>query len=110
MGKSRLVRLSDLRQAYRLIHDCRDVGHDPETWPRVLSQKLPRIVNAQIGLPGEIALGLPGQHAPAVAFADHGWLMPAHRALWQHCVASRCRWAFSPTRFRPGPALRRGDL
>ena len=37
MAKSDLLRVQDVRDAYRLIGDCRDLGRDPGLWfPRVL--------------------------------------------------------------------------
>jgi hypothetical protein len=37
MGKSDLLRVQDVRDAYRLIGECRDLGNDPALWfPRML--------------------------------------------------------------------------
>jgi hypothetical protein len=32
MAKSDLLRVNDVRAAYRLIGDCRDLGSDPALW------------------------------------------------------------------------------
>jgi hypothetical protein len=32
MGTSDLLRVQDVRDAYRLIGECRDVGSDPALW------------------------------------------------------------------------------
>ncbi len=83
MGKSGRVRLREIRLAYRLIHDCRDVGHNPAAWPVVLAERLPLLVDAQLCLVGELEVGRPGHPARADALAEHGWPSPSDRALWQ---------------------------
>jgi DNA-binding CsgD family transcriptional regulator len=82
MRKSGRVRLSDLRRAYRLIHDCRDVGHDVKAWKTVLVEGLTRLVEAQVAAAGEIGAETPGQPPRLVQTADCGWLEPVHRENW----------------------------
>lgn len=40
MSKSKSLRLSDVRAAFRLVGDCRDVGRDPAAWNAVLVRGL----------------------------------------------------------------------
>jgi hypothetical protein len=46
MSKSARVRIHEIRAAYRLIHDCRDVGHDPDVWPMIVARGTAPLVNA----------------------------------------------------------------
>ena len=32
MSKSDRLRLPEVRQVFRLLGDCRDLGHDPQAW------------------------------------------------------------------------------
>src|SRR4051794_8409380 len=43
MSKSRLLPLDDVRAAFRLVGDCRDVGRDREAWNGVLVRGLTRL-------------------------------------------------------------------
>ena len=79
MRKSGRVRLKDLRQAYRLIHDCRDAGHDHRAWPVILVEGLARLVDAQVVVMGEIGLGEPGVPARVRSIAESGWRRPSDR-------------------------------
>jgi DNA-binding CsgD family transcriptional regulator len=82
MGKSGRVRFSDLRKAYRLIHECRDLGHDPTAWPRHAIEQLTQLVGSQVGVVVEFRLGEPGEPPGITLLHDHGWLTPGHRAHW----------------------------
>ena len=83
MRKSGRVRFSDLRQAYRLIHECRDVGHDPEAWPKHLVGGLTRLVDGQVCVANEIGVERPGLPRRLVHWADCGWLSPDHGQNWK---------------------------
>ena len=65
MGKSGRVRLVDLTGT-RLIHDCRDVGHDPAAWPAVLGEGKIRLIDCPLVLVGQVVLGR------AAAESQHG--------------------------------------
>lgn len=53
MGKSDLLRVQDVRDAYRLIGECRDLGSDPALWHRRMLEGLCRLVGAPQGTGGE---------------------------------------------------------
>jgi DNA-binding CsgD family transcriptional regulator len=90
MGKSGRVRFADLRSAYRLIHECRDLGHDPAAWPRHAIEQLTRLVGAQVGLVIQFRLAGPGEPPGVSVLHDHGWLTPRHRAYWyEHNILRR---------------------
>lgn len=46
VGKSDLLRTQDVRDAYRLIGECRDLGADPAGWHRRMFEGLCRLVGA----------------------------------------------------------------
>jgi DNA-binding CsgD family transcriptional regulator len=46
MGKSDLLRIQDVRDAYRLIGECRDLGADPAGWHPHMFEGLCRLVGA----------------------------------------------------------------
>jgi hypothetical protein len=43
MAKTDLLRVSDVREAYRLIGECRDHGSDPAAWQAHMFQGLSRM-------------------------------------------------------------------
>ena len=46
MSKSGQLRLQDIRDAYRLVGDCRDLGSDPVLWHGRMLEGLTRLVGA----------------------------------------------------------------
>ena len=63
MTKSNLLRVHEVRDAYRLIGECRDLGHDPTLWHRRMFEGLSQLIGA-----------------PAVSGGEGKWLRP-HRAV-----------------------------
>jgi DNA-binding CsgD family transcriptional regulator len=53
MGHSQRLRLRDLRDAYRLIGQCQEVGADPVEWRQVMLLGVARLVDAPLALGGE---------------------------------------------------------
>jgi DNA-binding CsgD family transcriptional regulator len=53
MRKSDLLRLQDVRDAYRLIGECRDLGHEPALWQMRMFAGLCRLVGADKASGGE---------------------------------------------------------
>jgi DNA-binding CsgD family transcriptional regulator len=53
MRKSDLLRLRDVRDAYRLIGDCRDLGSEPALWQMQMLSGLCHLVGAPVGTGGE---------------------------------------------------------
>src|SRR5215831_16004140 len=97
MSKSGRVRLSDLRNAYRLIHECRDLGHDATAWPRHAVERLTRLVGAQVGVAAEFRPTEPEELPGTRLFHDHGWSSPRNRDYWfQHYVRNG-EYAQAPT-------------
>jgi DNA-binding CsgD family transcriptional regulator len=90
MGKSERVRFADLRQAYRLIHECRDLGHDVAAWSRHAVEQITRLIGTQIGIMAEPRFGASGELLGTTLLHDHGWSSPRQRAFWyQHYIVER---------------------
>jgi len=53
MGHSQRLRLRDLRDAYRLIGECQEVGADPVEWRQVMLQGVSHLIDAPLALGGE---------------------------------------------------------
>jgi DNA-binding CsgD family transcriptional regulator len=53
LGQADLLRVQDVRDAYRLIGECRDLGSDPALWHRRMLEGLCRLVGAPQGSGGE---------------------------------------------------------
>jgi hypothetical protein len=53
MGKSDLLRVRDVRDAYRLIGECRDLGGEPALWQMRILEGLGQLVGAAAGAGGE---------------------------------------------------------
>jgi hypothetical protein len=48
MGRSNRLRLSDVRAAFRLVGECRDLGADSAAWRRHMSEGLRRLAGARV--------------------------------------------------------------
>ena len=53
MAKSDLLRFQDVRGAYRLIGECRDVGSDPALWHRRMFEGLCQLIGTPAAVGGE---------------------------------------------------------
>ena len=72
MAKSDLLRLQDVRDAYRLIGECRDLGSDPALWcPRML-EGLCRLIGAPMATGGEGQWSRPRRPVQVMSAFDVG--------------------------------------
>jgi DNA-binding CsgD family transcriptional regulator len=53
VSKSDLLRVQDVREAYRLIGDCRDLGADPVLWQPRMVEGACRLIGAPVSVGGE---------------------------------------------------------
>src|SRR5690348_17295497 len=53
MRKSDLLRVRDVRDAYRLIGECRDLGSEPALWQVRMLEGLCQLIGAAVGSGGE---------------------------------------------------------
>ena len=74
MAKSDLLRFQDVRDAYRLIGECRDLGGDPALWLRRMLEGLCRIIGAPAAAGGEGRVG-------AIPVFDTGFDPSGHERL-----------------------------
>ena len=74
MAKSDLLRFQDVRDAYRLIGDCRDLGGDPALWQRRMLEGLCRLIGAPAAAGGEGRVG-------AISVFDTGFDPSGHERL-----------------------------
>ncbi len=101
VGQSQRLRLDDVRQALRLVGDCRDLGHDPDAWLGRAAAGLGPLCGAGPVLtfllpPG----GFRDSHAVR-SFQDAGWDRPAHRAVClEYTQANQFQQDASFQRFR----------
>jgi DNA-binding CsgD family transcriptional regulator len=100
MRKSQRVRLSELRRAYRLIYECREVGHDLAAWPKVMAEGLVTLIDTQVAIVGKIIIDR-GKPPRNVHLADRGWASPQFRDVWyeRHAVGHDYRGRETFTRF-----------
>jgi hypothetical protein len=97
MSKSGRLHLSDVRNAFRLIHECRDLGHDPAAWTRHAVERLTRLAGAQVGVVADLRPAEPEGMPGGRVFHDSGWSSPRHRAYWfDHNISNR-EYAQTPT-------------
>lgn len=84
MCKSQRLRLHDVRDVFRLVNECCELGADPLAWRQHMVERLTRLLNADIASYGEGVVvgdhGAPGwlQHTMAISF---GWPNESDRAI-----------------------------
>jgi DNA-binding CsgD family transcriptional regulator len=66
MGKSHSLRLGDVRAAFRLVGECRDLGADSAAWRRHMAEGLGRPAGARVMMVGEVRW--PRLHRPISIF------------------------------------------
>lgn len=77
-SKSNRLRLKDLREIYRLIGQCRDVGDDAPAWRRHLLEGLCQLTGAQVGICATLkGFGSPDQRI--LHAVELGWDGPVER-------------------------------
>lgn len=81
MRKSDLLRARDVRDAYRLIGDCRDLGNEPTLWQTRMFTGLCQLVGAAVGTGGEGFWMRPAHPIQPLSFIEVGFDSRA-RELW----------------------------
>src|SRR2546426_11394732 len=72
MAKSDLLRVQDVRDAYRLIGESRDLGSDPALWHRRMLEGLCRLIGAPVGGGGEGRWVRPHRAVEAISAFEAG--------------------------------------
>jgi DNA-binding CsgD family transcriptional regulator len=84
MSKSDLLRFHDVRDAYRLIGECRDLGGDPVLWHRQMLEGLCRLVGARAATGGEGRWPRPHRDIEATFAVDVGLGSRGHDLYWAY--------------------------
>jgi DNA-binding CsgD family transcriptional regulator len=72
MSKADLLRFRDVRDAYRLIGDCRDLGNDPALWHPRMFEGLRRLIGAPHATGGEGRWRRPHHPVEPISAFDSG--------------------------------------
>lgn len=81
MGKSDLLRVQDVRDAYRVIGECRDLGSEPVLWQMRMLEGLCRLVGAAAGAGGEGIWARPVHPVQPFSSFDFGFDTRGHERL-----------------------------
>src|SRR5262245_25737584 len=81
MEKSKRLRLRDLKDAYRLIGECRDLGGEVQAWRKHMLLGLRRLVDAQVAMAAEVRGDGPSWSAALHEPVDVGWESDEARAV-----------------------------
>ncbi len=81
MSRSQRLRFKDVRAAYRLLGECRELGADPLAWRRHMLDGLRQLVGARVGLYLHVHGVLSDDERLSVPL-DTGFLDPSQRTLW----------------------------
>jgi hypothetical protein len=82
MATSHHLKLRDVRTAYRLVGEVRELGAEPPAWRRHLLEGLSRLVGT--GLAGEVPAPFGGRMPEPGDILDLGWAGGAERRCCIH--------------------------
>jgi DNA-binding CsgD family transcriptional regulator len=82
VSKSQRLRLSDVREVFHLLGECRELGDDARAWRPHLASGLCRLTEAQLGICGEARIIEGTGLMVPIDFADHGWPNPIGRGMF----------------------------
>jgi DNA-binding CsgD family transcriptional regulator len=109
MRKADLLRVRDVRDAYRLIGDCRDLGNDPALWQMRLLDGLCHLVGAAIGTCGEGFWLRPAHPIQPISFFELGFDARGREryTAYAHEIGPQGDEIFLALKDLPGPILTR---
>jgi DNA-binding CsgD family transcriptional regulator len=84
MARSNRLTLRELSRASEILHDARDVGHDPKAWPTILVEGLRRLVGVRTVSLTSVEWAGPGVPGNTYLLADCGWDSAKEREEWYH--------------------------
>jgi DNA-binding CsgD family transcriptional regulator len=100
MASSVHLRLHQVRAAYRLVGEVRELGAEPSEWRRHLLEGLNFLVGTQVAMSCEMPAPFDGRMPPPELVVDLGWRGEAERAVWldfvRHCVVDKGHWYEDP--------------
>lgn len=106
-SKSDLLRFHDVREAYRLIGDCRDLGGDPVLWHRRMLEGLCALIGARAATGGEARWIRPHGDIQATFAIDVGLGSRGHELykLYMRELGPRGDPIFQALQQVPGPLV-----
>lgn len=81
MDKSDLLRVHEVRDAYRLIGECRDLGSDPAMWQGRMHEGLRQLIGAPAATGGEATWAGPDRPMVALSVFESGLDAKSREAL-----------------------------
>jgi DNA-binding CsgD family transcriptional regulator len=84
MARSNRITLRELSRASEILHDARDVGHDPKAWPIIVVEGLSRLVGVRSISFTCVEWTGPGVPGHSQLLADCGWDSAKERQEWLH--------------------------
>ncbi len=88
MADSDHLRLSDVRAAFRLLGECRELGANAGAWRAHMLDGLRRLTGARLALYLHIS-NVATESERIVDALDSGFIEPSQRALWAHYQQER---------------------
>ena len=84
MAKSARLRLEDIRRAFRVLGDCRDLGRDRAAWSTQAASGLREGLDAVMVVVSHMEAGLPLEESvrPGRSLFDVGWETSRDRDAW----------------------------
>jgi DNA-binding CsgD family transcriptional regulator len=86
MARSSRVTARDLRNAYRLLGECQELGDDPIVWRHHFFAGLKRLVGSDVTMGGEMAGGRTRRPC-AIGTTEWGWEAGFRRDIWLRDLA-----------------------
>src|SRR4051812_39024440 len=96
MALSQRLRLSDVRSAFRLLGEVRELGDNPLAWRRHMLEGLNRLVGTQVGIAVAWRIPIDGTMPEPEQLLDLGWAGEAERNCWFHYI-QQSDWRDDPT-------------
>ena len=81
MSTARKLRLSDVRNVFRLIGEIRELGSDPKAWRPHMVKRLRKLFDAQIVVSSEVHAQVT-RHSDRLRLIDIGWGCDADDNIW----------------------------
>jgi DNA-binding CsgD family transcriptional regulator len=83
MSKSISLKLDEVRAVFRLVGECRELGHDPILWQLRMAEGLVTLVHTQTVQAGEFRFNRnPSDRPQAIRAMDVGWPSESARRSW----------------------------
>jgi hypothetical protein len=88
MAKSNRLRLGEIKAAFRLVAEARDLGADPDAWRGHVVRELRRRIGGTVAMTVDMHDFLPGRLPRLVAPIDLGWDSDRERRLFLYYLDS----------------------